>query len=85
MIAGAKRPATLSAADDGSVLLEAWQNGRFELTTASGRKLACTVQDLPPAQTVAGPWQVKFPAGSAAIRADLRHARRPGISSRTTP
>ena len=39
-IANAKRPAALTAAADGSLLLEAWQNGRFELTTASGRKLA---------------------------------------------
>ena len=60
------RPATLTGAVDGSVSLEAWQNGRFELTTASGRKLASRVQGLPPAQTVAGPWQLKFPAGSAA-------------------
>ena len=67
-IASAKRPATVTAAADGSVLLEAWQNGRFELATAAGRKLAATVRDLPPVQTVAGPWQVKFPAGSAAAK-----------------
>ena len=65
-IASVSRPVTLTAAADGSARLEAWQNGRFELTTASGRKLAGVVQDLPSAQTVAGPWQVKFPAGSAA-------------------
>ena len=63
--AKANRPATLTAAADGSLLLEAWQNGRFEFTTASGRKLAGAVQDLPPVQTVAGPWQVKFPTGAA--------------------
>jgi hypothetical protein len=61
----ANRPAMLTGAADGSVLLEAWQNGRFELTKASGRKLAGTVQGLPSTQTVAGPWQLKFPAGSA--------------------
>jgi hypothetical protein len=59
----AKRPAMLSETARGSLLLEAWQNGRFELTTASGRKLASTVGDLPPPRTVAGPWQVTFPAG----------------------
>jgi hypothetical protein len=64
-LTGASRPAALTAAADGGLLLEAWQNGRFELTTASGRKLAATVQDLPSAQAVPGPWQVKFPAGSA--------------------
>ena len=69
-----------------SVLLEAWQNGRFELTTASGRKLAGTVQDLPPAQTVAGPWQVKFPAGVRLRRSSSPSiSSSPGISSRRTP
>ena len=48
---------------------EAWQNGRFEFTRASGAKLAYKVEDLPPVQTVAGPWQLKFPAGSASPRA----------------
>ncbi len=61
-----KRPAALTGLADGSVLLEAWQNGRFELTTASGRKLVSIVQDIPPAQTVTGPWQLKFPADSGA-------------------
>jgi hypothetical protein len=65
-LTGVNRPAALTASADGGVMLEAWQNGRFDLTTASGRKLAGTVQDLPPAQTLDGPWQVSFPAGSAA-------------------
>ena len=65
--ADAQRAATLTGSADGhTVLLEAWQNGRFELTTKSGGKLASTVQGLPPVQTVAGPWHLKFPAGSAA-------------------
>ncbi len=65
-VANANRPAALTAAADGSLLLESCQNGRFELTTASGRKLAASVENLPPVQTVAGPWQVKFPASSGA-------------------
>ncbi len=64
-ITGAKRLATLTGGADGSVLLEARQNGRFELTTASGNKLAGTVQDLPRDQTITGPWQLTFPVGSA--------------------
>ena len=64
-MANAARQATLSGTADDGVVLEAWQNGRFELTTASGRKLSAAVQDLPVAQTVAGPWQLKFPAASA--------------------
>jgi len=63
--AGAKLPATLTAASDGSLLLEVWQNGRIEVTTSSGRTLASSVQDLPTDQKLAGPWQVKFPTGSA--------------------
>ena len=43
---------------------ESWQNGRYELTTRGGRKLACTVDGLPPAQTIAGPWRLTFPAES---------------------
>ena len=68
------------------MLLEAWQNGRFEFTTASGRKLLdYKVQDLPPVQTVAGPWQLKFPAGSAAPKQLAFDRWSPGISSRRTP
>ena len=49
VIANAKCPATLSGAAEGGVLLEAWQNGRFELTTAAGHKLAgaCRIFRLP--------------------------------------
>jgi hypothetical protein len=65
-IANAKRAATLTSRADGSLWLEARLNGRFEFTTAAGRKLAATVQDLPAAQTVGGPWRVKFPSGGAA-------------------
>ena len=37
-MADANRPAALTATADGGLLLEAWQNGRFEFTTASGRQ-----------------------------------------------
>jgi hypothetical protein len=64
-IANANRSATVTGSADGkNLVLEAWQNGRYEFTTASGIKHEQTVKELPPAQTVKGPWQVKFPAGS---------------------
>jgi len=51
-------------ADNGHPQLEAWQNGTYAATTASGRMLRCTVNDLPAAQRIAGPWEVRFPAQS---------------------
>ncbi len=62
---GTLRPPMLTEVKDG-IQLESWQNGRYELTTVTGRKLSCTVAGLPPPQTVAGPWQLTFPAGSMA-------------------
>lgn len=59
------RPAELSCAndkDENRARLESWQNGRYELTTASGRKLEATVDGVPAATTLAGPWRLTFPA-----------------------
>jgi hypothetical protein len=70
-IINVQRPATLTGTGGSSVVLEAWQNGRFELTTASGGKLISTVHDLPAARVVAGPWQLKFPAGTAVPEQEL--------------
>ncbi len=44
----------------GSMSLEAQEPGRYELTTASGRKLRAEVAPLPAPITVAGPWKVAF-------------------------
>ncbi len=49
---------------DGNVLLEAWQNGQYELKTASGRTLRCKVDGIPAARPIEGPWEVRFPASS---------------------
>jgi hypothetical protein len=65
-LSDAPRPATLTQAADDSVQLESWQNGRYELTAASGRKLSVAVSGIAPAQTVAGPWQLSFAPGPAA-------------------
>jgi hypothetical protein len=42
-------------------LLEAWQNGSYDLTTASGRKLNYRVDSLPGPQVIEGGWTVAFP------------------------
>jgi hypothetical protein len=51
--------------DNGDAEIEAWQNGTYVATTASGRILRGTVNDLPAAEPIAGPWDVSFPAQSA--------------------
>jgi hypothetical protein len=47
---------------DGNLLLEAWQNGPYELKTASGKTLRCKVDAIPAARPIEGPWEVRFPA-----------------------
>ena len=51
---------------DGNLLLEAWQNGHYELKTASGQTLRCKVDGIPAARPIEGPWDVRFPAKSGA-------------------
>lgn len=46
---------------NGSLLVEAWQAGRYELKTASGRSLQAQAPALPPSQEIAGPWELRFP------------------------
>jgi hypothetical protein len=62
-------PAMLTRAADGALQLEAWQNGRYELTSRmtldTGSKLTATVAGIPPVQAIAGPWQLTFPVGQA--------------------
>jgi hypothetical protein len=50
----------------GAWRLEAWQNGVYEAKTASGRALRLTVDGLPAAQPIGGPWDVRFPLPSRA-------------------
>ena len=51
---------------DGSLLLEAWQNGPYELKTAAGQRLRCKVDGIPAARPIEGPWEVRFPAKAGA-------------------
>jgi hypothetical protein len=51
---------------DGHVMLEAWQNGPFEVKTASGRTLRCQADGIPGVQPIAGPWDVRYSARSGA-------------------
>ena len=46
---------------EGKLVLEAWKQGRYELTTAAGKTLHCDVAALPPPRELAGPWQLQFP------------------------
>jgi hypothetical protein len=60
--------ARVRTTDDGRLLLEAWQNGDYELATASGRTLHGRVSDLPAERPIDGPWQVSFPAPGGTSR-----------------
>jgi len=53
----------LSVAADGSARVTAWEPGTYEAKTAAGRTLRAQVAAVEPAQTVTGPWQVRFPPG----------------------
>jgi len=52
--------------DDGKLLLEAWQNGQYELKMASGKTLRCKVDGIPAAQPIDCPWEVRFPSKAGA-------------------
>jgi hypothetical protein len=58
--------AEVSVDPEGKFQIEAWQPGRYELKTASGRSCNVEVGALPEAMEVSGPWQVSFPAGMGA-------------------
>jgi hypothetical protein len=46
---------------DGSINLEAFASGDYEVTLASGKKLSITASKLPAPLTVDGLWQLNFP------------------------
>jgi hypothetical protein len=46
---------------DGQPLVEAWQPGRYELKTASGRTLIVEAASPPLSLQLSGPWEVRFP------------------------
>ncbi|HQH73765.1 MAG TPA: glycosyl hydrolase, partial [bacterium] len=47
----------------GQFYLDALQTGRYELTTATGKQRAITVDHLPESQDIPGPWEVHFAPG----------------------
>lgn len=58
--------ARLSVDEAGRAALTAWQQGAYQATTASGRRLAATIGPLPAPIVVAGPWTLAFPEGLGA-------------------
>jgi hypothetical protein len=44
----------------GNISLEAWEPGRYELTSAAGKKLRAEVAPLPEPIAITGPWEVAF-------------------------
>jgi hypothetical protein len=53
----------LRRAADGRLLIEAWRPGVYEFETASGRTMREEIVSFPPPVQIAGPWEVRFPAG----------------------
>jgi hypothetical protein len=56
----AGRPVRLCRDASGSISLEAWEPGRYELKTAAGRSLRTEVAPLPEPIAITGPWEVAF-------------------------
>ena len=52
--------ADIRRGSDGGLSIDAWQAGRYELKTASGRTYQAAAPSLPPPLEVHGPWQVCF-------------------------
>jgi len=48
---------------DGATVLTAWQEGAYQLKTASGETLETTVRDGPASLRMDGPWEIRFPEG----------------------
>jgi hypothetical protein len=56
----AGRPIRVCRDAGGNISLEAWEPGRYELTSAAGRKLRAEVAPLPEPIEITGPWEVAF-------------------------
>jgi hypothetical protein len=61
-----ERPPELHVTPDGQWRIEAWQNGHYALTTASGKTASCDATGIPDQQDITGPWELTFPANSGA-------------------
>ncbi|MEI8084300.1 MAG: glycosylhydrolase-like jelly roll fold domain-containing protein [Actinomycetes bacterium] len=66
--AGAISPtvAEVHADTAGTLVLETWQPGRYDLKTAGGKTLHAKAAGIPPPIGLTGPWEVTFPAGNGA-------------------
>ena len=53
-------------AGEGRLSVEAWEPGRYELTTAAGRKVGAQAPALPVPLVITGPWEVRFPPNGGA-------------------
>jgi len=62
----AARPPELNIAADKKWRFEAWQNGHYALTTASGKMMNWDVTEIPEQQEITGPWDLTFPPGAGA-------------------
>ena len=51
----------LFAQKDGTLEIQVWKPGAFEITTASGKTLKASVADIPKPIEIAGPWELSFP------------------------
>jgi hypothetical protein len=60
------RAVSLTQSGSGSYYIEALEAGKYELSTASGKKLYVEIPSLPQALEVTGPWQLDFPPGLGA-------------------
>jgi hypothetical protein len=58
---GTEPAAEVHYGEDGELVVEAWQPGRYEMKTASGRSLQVRAPALPKPQVLAGPWVLWFP------------------------
>ncbi len=63
---GSEYVADVHRAANGRVSLDAWQPGRYELKTASGRTLRGETGALPQPLEVAGSWELRFPPNAGA-------------------
>ncbi len=53
----------VTRAPDGQLWLETAHSGAYEIARAGGKTATVQVPDLPPVQTVEGPWEVRFAPG----------------------
>ncbi len=61
--AAAETVAEIRCGADGRPFFEAWQPGRYELKTASGKTKQVDVPAIPQPLELTGPWLVRFPPG----------------------